>query len=79
MKCKKILFVLLKIQGQTHQAAASLETIQVLALFNQGVLRVRTARGIICRYNWIADYTTIIHVNSQNKRGALTMYNNYTY
>ena len=37
---KKILFVILKIQGQTHQAAASLETIQVLALFSQGVLRM---------------------------------------
>ena len=30
-----VFFVLLKIQGQTHQAAASLETIQVLALFSQ--------------------------------------------
>ena len=28
-------FVPLKIQGQTQQAAASLETIQVLVIFNQ--------------------------------------------
>ena len=35
VKCKWILFVLLKIQGQMHQAAASLETIQVLALLSQ--------------------------------------------
>ena len=24
------------------------------------VLRMRTARDIICRYNWIADYTIIM-------------------
>ena len=42
MKCKQILFVLVKIQGQTHQEAASLETIQVLALFSQRCA-VRTA------------------------------------
>ena len=35
VKCKYILFVLLKIQGQTHQASASLETQEVLALFSQ--------------------------------------------
>ena len=56
MKCKQILFVLVKIQGETHRAAASLETIQVLALFSQGCT-VRTAHGIVCRYNWIAGYT----------------------
>ena len=52
VKCKQILIVLVKIQGQTHQAAASLKTIQVLALFRQRCA-VRTAHGIICRYNWI--------------------------
>ena len=39
---------------------ASLETIQVLALFSIGVLSMRTAHNIICRYNWIADYTIIM-------------------
>ena len=35
----------------------SLETIQVLALsLAKGVLRMRTARGIICTYDWIADW-----------------------
>ena len=43
-------FVLVKIQGKTHEAVISLETIQVL----------RSAHGIICRYNWIADFDTII-------------------
>ena len=33
--CEMQVDFLLKIQGQTHQAAASLETIQVLALFSQ--------------------------------------------
>ena len=38
-------------------SSRSLETIQVLALsLAKGVLRMRTARGIICTYNWIADY-----------------------
>ena len=57
---------------QTHQAAASLETIQVLALFTQRCA-LRTAHGIICRYNWIADYAIImlVHVNSPNKQEAL--------
>ena len=50
-----------KMQGQTHQAAASLETIQVLVLFSQ-MCALRTARGIICRCNWIADYTIIMLV-----------------
>ena len=51
-----------KIQGQTHHAAASLETIQVLTLFSQRCA-VRTAHSIICRYNWIADYTIIMFVH----------------
>ena len=55
-------FVLVKIQGQTHQAASSLETIQVLGLFRQRCA-VRTAHGIICTYNWIADYTVIMLVH----------------
>ena len=38
---------------------ASLETIQELSFFAKGVLRMCTARGLICRYNWIADYTII--------------------
>ena len=29
----------------------------------KGVLRMRTARGIICRYNWIANYTIIMLVH----------------
>ena len=29
----------------------------------KGVLRMRTARGIICTYNWIADYTVIMLVH----------------
>ena len=63
MKCKYILFVLVNmIQGQTHQAAASLETIQVLALFSQWCA-VRSAHGIICTYNCIADYTIIMLVH----------------
>ena len=45
-KCKQILFVLLKIQGQTHQATASFEIIQVLALFSQRYA-VRTAHGTV--------------------------------
>ena len=56
-----------RIKEETHQVAASLETIQVLALVSQ---------SIICRYNWISDYTIIMlvrknQVNSQNKQGAL--------
>ena len=47
---------------QTHQAAASFETIQVLALFSQRCA-VRTAHGIICTYNWIADYAIIMLVH----------------
>ena len=62
VKCKQILFVLVKIQGLTHQAATSLETIQVLALFSQRC-SVRTAHGIVCTYNWIADYTIIMLVH----------------
>ena len=34
VKCKSILFVLLKIQGHMHQVATSLKTIQVLLLFS---------------------------------------------
>ena len=55
-------YLCLKKKGQTHQAAASLEAIHVLALFSQRCA-VRTAHGIICRYNWIADYTIIILVH----------------
>ena len=62
----------------THQAATSLETIQVLVLISQKyALRMVSVHGIICRYNWIADYTVYNHacpqnhVNSQNKQGAL--------
>ena len=62
LQCKQILIGLVKIQGQTYQAAASLETIQVLALFSQRCA-MRTAHGIICRYNWIADYTIIMLVH----------------
>ena len=46
-----------------NQAAASFETIQVLALLAKSVLRMRTARGIICTYNWIGDYTLIMLVH----------------
>ena len=40
--CNVILFVIIKIQGQTHQTAAKLER-----SIAKGVLRMRTARGII--------------------------------
>ena len=40
--CNVILFVLIKIQGQTHQTAATIER-----SIAKGVLRKRTARGII--------------------------------
>ena len=78
-KCKQILFVLVKIQGETHQAATPLETIQVLALFSQGCA-VRTAHGIVCRYNWMADYTIIMPVHKITRilkisRGLLTNQN----
>ena len=51
-----------KIQGQTHQAAASVETIQVLALFSQRCA-MRTAHFTIYTYNWIADYAIIMLVH----------------
>ena len=51
-----------KIQGETHEVAAPLETIRVLALFSQRCA-VRTAHDIICTYNWIADYTIIMLVH----------------
>ena len=54
---------LLKIQGQMHQAAAPLETFQVLGSLAKGVLRMRIAHGIICGFNWIADYTIIMLVH----------------
>ena len=41
----------------------SRETIQVVALLAKGVLRMRIARLIICRYNWIADYTIIMLIH----------------
>jgi len=57
-----------KIQGQTLQAAASLENIQLLkSLQTIQVPKVRTAHGIICRYNWIADYTIIMLVHKITK------------
>ena len=46
----------MQIQGQTHQAAASLQTIQVLSL-DKG------AHCALRRYNWIADYTIIMLVH----------------
>ena len=54
---------LLKIQGQMYQAAASLETFQVLGSLAKGVLRMRIVRGIIYRFNWIADYTIVMLVH----------------
>ena len=46
-----------------HQAAASPETIQVLALFNQRCA-VRTVHGILYSAdNWIADYNVIMLVH----------------
>ena len=67
--------MLVKIQGETHQAATPLETIQVLTLFSQGCA-VRTAHGILLQieldsrlyYNHACPQN---HVNSQNKQGAL--------
>ena len=78
VKCKYlfILFVLLKIQGQMDQAAASLETIQVLALLSK-----KCIRHVHCaRYNLQIQFNSRLysnhacpqnHVNSQNKEGAL--------
>ena len=58
------LFVLLKIQRQMHQAAASLETIQVRALFSQRcIMHAHCTRYNICRYNRIADCTIIMLVH----------------
>ena len=38
-------------------------TVQVLTPFNaKGVLGMRTVHGIICTYNWMADYTVIMLV-----------------
>ena len=48
--------------GDWAVQATSLETIQVLALFSQRCA-VRTARGIICTCNWIADHTIIMLVH----------------
>ena len=42
-----------------YQAATSLETIQVVALFSQRCSK-------ICRYNWIADYIIYNHACPQN-------------
>ena len=49
-----------------HQGAASLETIQVLALFSQSCIMhavTLAEHSIICRYNWIADYIIIMLVH----------------
>ena len=62
-KIYKILFVILKIQGQTHQAAASLETIQVLALFSQRCI----THAHYARYNLRVLVLTKRHVGSGNE------------
>ena len=52
-------FVLLKIQGQTQQAAASLETIQVLMIFSLWcITHAQCVRYNLQECNWI-DYTII--------------------
>ena len=64
-----------KIHGQTHQAAASLETIQLLALFSQRCI----THAHCARYNLHIELDSRLyyyhacpqnHVNSQNKQGA---------
>jgi len=51
--------LLCEMQGQTHQAAASLETIQVL----KSLQTIQVLKCIICKYNWIPDFTIIMLVH----------------
>ena len=53
-----------------HQAAASPET-KCSRSLAKGVLRIRTARGLICTYNLYYSHTCPQnHVKSQIKQGA---------
>ena len=79
VRCKQILFVVLKIQEQTHQAAASLETIQVLALFSQRCIsHAHCARYNLQIYN---NYSTsprwIWSDKITNERVARVGYNHF--
>ena len=57
------LFVLLKIQAQTTTWPHHSKQFKCSRSLAKGVLRMRTARGIICRTNWITDYTIIMLVH----------------
>ena len=56
-------FWLLKIQGQTHKRQHHSKPFKCSSSLVKGVLRMRTERCIICRYNWIADYSIIMLVH----------------
>lgn len=62
--CKmQVNFICASKNTRTNAPSGRLETIQVLALFSVGVLRMRAARGILCTYNWMGDYTLIMLVH----------------
>ena len=67
--------MLLKIQGQTHQAAALMEPFKCSRSLAKGVLRMRTARGIVCSRLYYNHACPRNDMNSQNKRGLLANQN----
>lgn len=57
-----VIFGIVKVEASVIRRPR-LITLAASSLY-KGVLRMCTVRGIICRYNWIPDYTLIMLVNN---------------